>query len=175
MSKVIHRNCARNLNLTIRTKGICTTQHLSLKLKHTNSPGIFYTNGSPNLDQTTRPYNNQQQQKKRTCWTVDFYHRIKKREKKDKYLAFARELKKLGYMRVMFIPNVIGTLGIVIKGLVKELEDLEIRGRVGAIQSTTLLRSARILRRVLETWGDMLSFRPVKDHQLKLSWITLKE
>ena len=37
------------------------------------------------------------------------------------------------------------------KGLLKGLEDLEIRGRVETIQITTFLRTAIILRRVLET------------------------
>ena len=41
--------------------------------------------------------------------------------------------------------------------LVKGLEDLEIKGRVEAIQTAELLKSARILRRVLETWGDLQS------------------
>ena len=50
-----------------------------------------------------------------------------------------------------FMLIVIGALGIVTKGSVKELADLEIRGRVDAIQITALLRSARILKRVLET------------------------
>ena len=36
---------------------------------------------------------------------------------------------------------------------------LEIRGRVETIQTTILLRSARILRRVMETWEDLLSFK----------------
>ena len=54
-------------------------------------------------------------------------------------------------MKVTFIPIVIGALDTVTKGLLKGLEDLEIRGRVETIQTTTLLRSARILRRVLET------------------------
>ena len=39
---------------------------------------------------------------------------------------------------------VIGALGTVTKGLVQGLEDLEITGRVGTIQTTALLRSARI-------------------------------
>ena len=34
---------------------------------------------------------------------------------------------------------------------IKGMEDLEIRGRVETIQTSTLLRTARILRRVLET------------------------
>ena len=39
------------------------------------------------------------------------------------------------------------------------LEDLEIRGRMETIQTTALLRSARILRRVLETGEDLLSLK----------------
>ena len=54
-------------------------------------------------------------------------------------------------MKVTFIPIVIGALGTVTKGLVKGLENLEIRGRVETIQTTALLGSARILRRMLET------------------------
>ena len=54
-------------------------------------------------------------------------------------------------MKMTAIPIVIDALGTVIKGLVQELEDFEIRGRKETIQNTALLRSARILRRVLET------------------------
>ena len=50
-----------------------------------------------------------------------------------------------------FIPIVIDALGTVTKGLIQRLEDLEIRGQVETIQTTALLKSARILRRVLET------------------------
>ena len=38
----------------------------------------------------------------------------------------------------------------------ERLEELEIRGRIETIQITALLRSARILRSVLETLGDLL-------------------
>ena len=54
-------------------------------------------------------------------------------------------------MQVTIIPIVIGAFGTVTKGLLKGLEDLEVSGRVETIQTTTLLRTARILRRVLET------------------------
>ena len=49
------------------------------------------------------------------------------------------------------IPIVIGALGTVTKGLIKGLENLERSRRVETIQTTALLRSARILRRVRET------------------------
>ena len=52
---------------------------------------------------------------------VDHRVKLKESEKKDKYLDLARELKKLWNMKVVFIPIVIGALGIVIKGLIKGL------------------------------------------------------
>ena len=54
-------------------------------------------------------------------------------------------------MKVTVIPIVIVALGTVTEGLLKELGDFEKRKRVETIQTTTLLRSARILRRVLDT------------------------
>ena len=80
-------------------------------------------------------------------------HRIKLKEceKKNKYLDLARELKKPWNMKVTIIPIVIGVFGTVTKGLLKGLEDLEVGGREESIQTTALLRTARILRRVLET------------------------
>ena len=82
---------------------------------------------------------------------TDHRVKLKENEKKDKYLDLIRELKKLWKMKVTFIPIVIGVLCTAAKGLIKGLEDLEIRERVETIQTTALLRSARILRRVLET------------------------
>ena len=77
--------------------------------------------------------------------------KLKECEKKVKYLDLARELKKLWNMQVTIIPIGIGAFGTVTKELLKGLEDLEVGGRVETIQTTTLLRTARILRRVLET------------------------
>ena len=105
------------------------------------------------------------------CKIVDFAvpvdHRIKLKEceKKDKYLDLARELKKLQNMKVTTVPIVIAAFGTVTKGLLKGLEDLEVGGRVETIQITALLRTARILKRVRKTWGDLLS--------LKLQWKTI--
>ena len=103
--------------------------------------GLCHTHGSPNLGQKTRPNNNQQ--KKRTCKIVNFAvladHRIKLKEceKKDKYLDFARKLKKLWNMQMTIILIVIGVFGTVTKGLLKGLEDLEVGGQVETIQTTT--------------------------------------
>ena len=68
-------------------------------------------------------------------------------------------------MKVTIVPIVIDPLGTITKGLLKGLEDLEVGGRVETIQKTALQRTATILRRVLETWGDLLS--------LKLQWETI--
>ena len=66
-------------------------------------------------------------------------------------LDLVRELKKLLNTRVTIVPIGIGAFGTVTKGLLKDLEDLEVGGRVEIIQTTALLKTARILRRVLET------------------------
>ena len=49
------------------------------------------------------------------------------------------------------LPIVIGAFGTLTKGLLKGLEDLEVDGRVETIQTIAPLKTARILRRVLET------------------------
>ena len=101
---------------------------------HSQSPlGLWDTNGSPDLGQTTRPYNNQQ--KERTSGIVDFAVpadnrvELKECENKDKYLEFAWELKNCRTW-VTVIPILIDALSTVTKGLVQGLEDLEITGRV---------------------------------------------
>ena len=96
---------------------------------------------------------------------ADHRIKLKESEKKNKYQDLARELKKLRKIKVIIIPIVIGAFGTVTKELLKGLEDLEIRGRVETIETTTLLRTARILRRVLETWEDFQS--------LKFQWKTI--
>ena len=57
-------------------------------------------------------------------------------------------------MRVM-ITLAVGALGMALK----ELKLQEIGGRIEIIQTPTLLKRARIPRRVLETRGDLLSLR----------------
>ena len=59
-------------------------------------------------------------------------------------------------MKVIVVPIIIGALGTIHKILVRRLEKLGIKGRAETVQTTALLKSARILRRVLETWGDLL-------------------
>ena len=68
-------------------------------------------------------------------WTVpaDPIVKMKENKKKDNYLDLAKELNKQWIMKVTVIPIVIGALDTVPKILVKELENLEIRGRVETI------------------------------------------
>ena len=68
-------------------------------------------------------------------------------------------------MKVTIIPIVIGEFGTLTKGILKRLKGLKFGGRVETIQTTALLRTVRILRRVLEIWEDLLS--------LKLQWKTI--
>ena len=109
--------------------------------------------------------------KKWTCKTVDFAvpanHRVKLKNVKRRISTsnLLWNWKKMRNMQVTIIPIVIGAFGTVIKGLLKGLEDLEIGGRVETIQTTALLRTARIVIRVLETWGDLLL--------LRLQWKTI--
>ena len=68
-------------------------------------------------------------------------------------------------MKVTIIPIVNVAFGTVIKGLLKGVEGLEVGGQVENIQKTALLKTARILIRVLETRGNFLS--------LNLQWKTI--
>ena len=72
-------------------------------------------------------------------------------KKRDKYLDLAKKLKKLWSMKVTVIPIVIGALEMIPKGFLRGQDELKIRGRAETIQTPALLRTARILRRVLET------------------------
>ena len=88
----------------------------------------------------------------RTCHTMDqrtTEWQEKKSEKRDKSLDLARKLRKLWNMKVTLTSIVIGALRMVPKILVRRLKEMDISGRIETIQTTALLRSARILRRVL--------------------------
>ena len=83
----------------------------------------------------------------------------------NKYLDLAKELKEQWNMKVTVVLIVIDALDKVMKVLEKGLEDLEIRGRVKTIETTALLKSVWILRKILEIGGDLLS--------LRLQWKTI--
>ena len=56
-----------------------------------------------------------------------------------------------GHMKVTVVPIVISMHKTIPKGLVKRLEESEIKGQVETIKSTVLLTSVTILRQVLKT------------------------
>ena len=62
-------------------------------------------------------------------------------------------------MRVTVIPIVHGAFRTVPKGLEMRMEDLKVRGRIKTLHKAALLRSARVLRRVLKTCGYLLPLR----------------
>ena len=95
--------------------------------------------------------------------------KLKEGKKRGKYIDLVRELKKLWNVKVTVIPIITGVLSTVTRGLVQGLEDLKIRGGVETIQIIELLRSARILRRVQETRGDLLSLK-LQGETISLSW-----
>ena len=115
--------------------------------------------------------NNNNNKKKRTCKIVnftvpgDYRIKLKKVKRRTSALILLRIWKKLWDMKVTIVPIVIDAFGTVTKWLLKVLEDLDAGGRVETIQTKILLRTARILRRVLEIWGDLLS--------LRLQWKTI--
>ena len=97
----------------------------------------------------------------RTCRRVNLVVSADYREKiegnkKDKYLDFAREIKKR-IMKVTVMPVVIGAFGTIPKGLVKGLEDLEIRRSQEATQTIALL------------WRLAVKQTPIRDYQLMLT------
>ena len=64
-----------------------------------------------------------------------------------------RENQRKRKERQVFMEHeiLIGAFGMLSKDLIKGLEELEVRGQAETNQTQTLLRLARILRRVLET------------------------
>ena len=121
---------------------------------HVQTSLIFEdANRSINLDLTTRPCDSRQ--KKKPWQIVDFAVPVDHRIKLKESIKISWELKWT--IDVAVIPILTGALGTISEVLVKELEELEMRWQLEAIPNTALLISARILRRVLKTWGDLLS------------------
>ena len=76
-------------------------------------------------------------------------------------------------MKVTIMPIVIGAFGTVTKGLLKGLEDLEVGGWVEPIQTTALLKTAKILKGPGDLRRLAVTQSPVKNYQLTLMWKTL--
>ena len=86
--------------------------------------------------------------------------KIKENEKRDKHLNVARELKKKKKTMEHAGDNDTNCNCCAQNNPQRlDMEELEIGGQAMIIQTTAMLKSARTLRRVLETWRDLLSFR----------------
>ena len=109
-------NCARNENFTIWTNGWCKTQNLSEKMRRTK---IFcgFEIHTDSLISAIQP--NLVKVKKKKVPPNSWHSR-----------SGWPHWRKLWNVKVTVIPNVIGAPGIVTKGLVQELEYMEI-GRSG--------------------------------------------
>ena len=94
-------------------------------MRCTNFSGILRKkNGSPNLGKRNTPSDNQQKQENLPNSGLGIpggplSERKKENENWDKYLEFARELKKPWNMKVIVIMILVGALGTIPKGLVK--------------------------------------------------------
>ena len=79
-------------------------------------------------------------------------------------------------MKVTIVPIVIGALGIVTKGLLKGLENLEVGWRVETIPNDSIAKDGQNTE---TSPGDLrrlaVTQTPVKNHQLILMWKTLEE
>ena len=74
----------------------------------------------------------------------------KETEKYEKYQDLAREIKRIWKSRSQVVPVVVGALGSVSQKFAGHLEQLGIRDRTRTMQTSALIGSAHILRKVLE-------------------------
>ena len=136
-------NDARVENLTILINGIYTNQNLTRVMQ---TCCLSNSSEKPSVNVSVKTFN---------CRIDDFavsanhWIKLKESEKKDKYLDLTRELEKTVEHESHGYTNCRRCSWYSHQRFGKELEDLEIRGRVETIQTRALLRSARILRRVL--------------------------
>ena len=70
-------------------------------------------------------------------------------EKKSTYKDLELEIQRMWQMKTEVIPVVVGALGTVKKGMVENIKKVSERATVTEIQKICMLRSARILRKVL--------------------------
>ena len=111
-------NWAKDLDLTIRSRGICKIQSVQENETHKDvwdfdiqADHLIFAERSDLVTVNKK--------ERRTCRIVDFAvpadHRVKLKEgeKRDKCLDLARELKKLWNMKMTVIRNVISALGTI--------------------------------------------------------------
>ena len=149
-------------------------------MTHTTPMGLWHTNGSPNLNHKTRPYNNQEKKRKKICKIVDFAVpadqriKLKEWEKRDKYVDLTSELKKLWNMKVTIIPIGIGAIGTVTR-IIKGPGGFGSWRPSGDHPNNSIIENGQNTENCP---GDLRQLAVtqslVKDHQLMQMWKTLR-
>ena len=73
----------------------------------------------------------------------------KKKQKVDKYEPLASEIRRMNHVGCEVVPIVVGALGVVTKEIGRWLDKLGIKNVVGGLQTTAIIGTAAILRKVL--------------------------
>ena len=85
-------------------------------------------------------------------WPWDHREYEKESEKIEKYQDLKKEIRRLwGIRHLEVVPVVVGAFGVVSKRLDAWSEKLGVTIRMGLLQKTALLGTARILRKLLES------------------------
>ena len=166
MGKVIHWELGKKLKFDPMDKWYLHNQE-SIQDNETHKIFWDFEIQTDHLISTRRPdlviVNNKNN--KKNLPNSGIYHldrkrsKIKRRQKRDRYLDLARGLKISTAFEGDRDTNCNRCSRNDPQELVNGLDDLEIKGQVETIQITTLLGLARILRRVLGIWEDLLSLQ----------------
>ena len=93
----------------------------------------------------------------RKWWLVDFSVPYdpnvarKEQEKIEKYKDLAAEVARMHKVSVEVVPIVVGSLGVVTKDLTRWLKKIGVDDDVGGLQTSAVIGTAAILRRVLKS------------------------
>ena len=90
----------------------------------------------------------------KTWYIVDFaismdHHVKEKKEKVDKYIDLAAEVRRQFRVKIVIVPIALGALGTIPAKLSESLKILEIEDVIGSLQTDILISTTAILRRVL--------------------------
>ena len=75
----------------------------------------------------------------------------KEREKVERYGVLAKEVRCMYGVATVVVPIVVGALGVVSSRLAGWLKELGIPDVIGGLQTTAIVSTAAILRKVLST------------------------
>ena len=154
MGKLIFRKLLSRLKLAILPNAICTNQNLSRKTRRIKFSGTLRYKWIIQFWLKVKI----SQEKKTTCHQADFDiqgdHWVKQKESKkiDKYLDFARELKKLWKIKRTVIPIIVRAIGTFSKSLEKRLQKLEKWKRIDPHPQKNPLHSWAPLEYLKECW-----------------------